>query len=293
MDTSNSQHLFSKLLSIVGLLGAVLFFTGWIYRWAYFAYFQLDLTSLNLPAQSFLIIPIQVFLGDIRAIFFTIVVFALTAGAIYITLWLLKGIEKLAEERLEQNNPHLIEAGRRRLSRMAKIHQFLVERNPISLSSFKLLESFLNELVIVAWILGVVFWYAQWRGFEDARRDAYHCTSKLPAVVVIVPVDSNPFASQFKDLDTLPALEKLDRFGVIGDWKLFDDLRRKGLNLNTPQAFPRVWRLLQEGEGWLYLFPAFPPDIAQDQRPPILAIPKGNNQLMILRPEAVSNECTG
>ncbi|MEG4857246.1 hypothetical protein QUB75_06105 [Microcoleus sp. K1-B6] len=39
--------------SILGLLSAALFFTGWIYRWAYFGFFQLEVTTLDLGASQF------------------------------------------------------------------------------------------------------------------------------------------------------------------------------------------------------------------------------------------------
>jgi xanthine/CO dehydrogenase XdhC/CoxF family maturation factor len=41
-----------KIAGIVGLLAIALLFTGWIYRWHYFSYFQVDATSLGLPVES-------------------------------------------------------------------------------------------------------------------------------------------------------------------------------------------------------------------------------------------------
>ncbi|WP_293120164.1 hypothetical protein [Okeania sp. SIO1I7] len=57
--------MFGRIASLLTVLGVGLYFTGWIYRWAYFAYFQLEVTTLDLPFESFLIVPIQVFFGNI------------------------------------------------------------------------------------------------------------------------------------------------------------------------------------------------------------------------------------
>ena len=50
--------MFSKLASLLTILGVGLYFTGWIYRWAYFAFFKLEVTKLDLPIKSFFIAPI-------------------------------------------------------------------------------------------------------------------------------------------------------------------------------------------------------------------------------------------
>jgi len=72
--------------SILGLLSAALFFTGWIYRWAYFGFFQLEVTTLDLPFESFLFVPIQVFLGSFSAFCRTVFAVILTALVIQLTL---------------------------------------------------------------------------------------------------------------------------------------------------------------------------------------------------------------
>jgi hypothetical protein len=58
MSASLPQEPFSplgKLVSVIGLLAIALYFTGWIYRWFYFGFFQVELTTLNLPLESFYI----------------------------------------------------------------------------------------------------------------------------------------------------------------------------------------------------------------------------------------------
>ena len=80
------SNILGNFASVVGLLGVALFFTGWIYRWSYFSCFQLNVITLDLPVQSFLLVPLQVFLGDGPTIVKSAIAFLLTALAIYLSL---------------------------------------------------------------------------------------------------------------------------------------------------------------------------------------------------------------
>ncbi|EDX71548.1 hypothetical protein MC7420_5173 [Coleofasciculus chthonoplastes PCC 7420] len=55
----NEPNLLGKVTSLVVLLGAGLYFTGWTYRWAYFSFFNLEVSTLNLPFESFYIAAFQ------------------------------------------------------------------------------------------------------------------------------------------------------------------------------------------------------------------------------------------
>jgi hypothetical protein len=291
LPNSNPKNLFGQLIGVLGLLGAVLFFAGWIYRWAYFTYFQIDIGTLDLPLQSFLIVPIQVFLGNNAEILRSLILFVFAACTIYATLWLLRSVTLSTERRFGADPYPILPPARRRQSWLARLWKILVESNPIQRDSLKLLESFLKEIVIVAWILVFLFWYAQWRGVMDAERDAHHCTSTLPAVALVAPIEKIPVTRQLGNVDLLPSL---DRFGIIGDWQLFDDLRLETANRTNPKVPPRVWRLLLEYGRWIYVFPALPPNTNSELRPPVLAIQQGlGDQLMILRPENPGIECSG
>jgi hypothetical protein len=140
-------NILGKFASIVTLLGAALYFTGWIYRWAYFSFFQLEVTTLDLPFESFLMVPLQVFLGDPFRCLLTILTGTFTAILIYIILKLLK-----------------------------KQRWIKIDFN----------DSFIDELVIVSVILIILFWLARFQGTADARRDA-GLQSTLPAVTVVTP----------------------------------------------------------------------------------------------------------
>jgi hypothetical protein len=84
-----SPNPLGAFAGLVGVLTIFLFFAGWIYRWAYFGFFEIELNSLNLPAQSFLLVPIQVILGDMGKLGLAILVTFAVIVLIKFTLWLL------------------------------------------------------------------------------------------------------------------------------------------------------------------------------------------------------------
>lgn len=294
-QSRESQIFFSKFINIVGLLAAALFFAGWIYRWAYYDYFQLDLTTLQLSPQSYLIVPIQIFLGTPLELVKTIGVLIMTILATYFTLWILRRLEIPAKTKLKADDYHQEfrqQIGiRPRRSWIRRQLQVLAISNPLKSSSFKLLESFINELVVIAWILIVLFYFAQTRGTADARRDAYHCTSTRPAVTFVSPLEKLPYGRLADDPD---ALTDAEQFSILGDWQLFDDMLGWEINdMNPDSPNYRVWRLLLEQSNWIYFFIALPPNSEPDRHPPVIGIQKSSgDQFIILRPEVPGEECS-
>lgn len=265
------DNLFSQLASIVGLLTAALFFTGWIYRWAYYGFFQLNIITLKFPAGSFLIVPIQVFFGDFGRIVTTIAILILTTLAIYLTL----GLTQKAIQKLKQ------QFNARRTSRLFQPFKKLWNWYAIAPEMRSLLKSFLSEAIAVVWILLVLFWSARFQGTIDARRDATYHRSSLPAIALITPVET----ALGRKLDDVFIDPPLEGFQFIGDKGLFDVLRGREDNDTTNPDEPRVWHLLLEQNGWTYLFPALPPNAESDFRPPIVAV-RERGQIMILSPKA-------
>ncbi|MEG4915690.1 hypothetical protein [Microcoleus sp. B7-D4] len=281
------SNILGNFASVVGLLGAALFFTGWIYRWSYFYCFQLNVITLDLPVESFFLVPLQVFLGDGWTILRSAIALLLTALAIYLSLWLVNSINKTVAVKINRRARRWRFSARRR--RLGLLHRFLKswQRFNINrLNSIKLLRSLVDEIIIVGWVLLVLFWSAYHQGIADARRDAGE-NSSLPAVALIAKQDNIALGRKLDD----PTL-RLDPkgFKAIGDAGLFADLsKRDYTDINNPKE-PRVWRLLLERGNWIYLFPALTKEQQKDPnaRPPVIAIQQSQSgdQLLIVSPEA-------
>jgi hypothetical protein len=280
------SNILGNFASVVGLLGAALFFTGWIYRWSYFYCFQLNVITLDLPVESFFLVPLQVFLGDGPTILRSAIALLLTALAIYLSLWLVNSINKTVAAKINRRARRWRFYARRR--RLGLLHRFLKswQRFNINrLNSIKLLRSLVDEIIIVGWVLLVLFWSAYHQGIADARRDAGE-NSSLPAVALIGKQDNIALGRKLDD----PTL-RLDPkgFKAIGDAGLFADLsKRDYTDINNPKE-PRVWRLLLERGNWIYLFPALTKEQQKDPkaRPPVIAIQQSQSgdQLLIVSPE--------
>ncbi|MBN3887474.1 MAG: hypothetical protein V7K64_26300 [Nostoc sp.] len=282
-NSNQETNILGKFTSVLGLLGAALFFAGWIYRWSYFYFFQLELNTLDLPAQSFLIVPLQIFLGDGWTICKTAIAFFIAAIAIQATLWLIKIISDTAVSASQLLLSRIISATQYKRSWTAKRLKSLAEFSSGQLRSVDFLRSLVNEIVIVSWVLIVIFWLARWQGIADARRDAGQ-NSTLPVVALITPEEKFAVGRKLDDIFTDPSLKG---YRIIGDRGLFDDLRgREDNDISNPKQ-PRVWRLLLERGGWIYLFRALPPNATLDELPSVLAIQESDKGHIIIRsPEA-------
>ena len=271
----NETKILGAFASLVGLLGIFLYFTSWLYRWAYYGFFQLEITRLDLPFKSFFFVALQVFLGDFWAFGRTVLVVIATIILIKFTFWLLQPLNTLEVNSSNQ--------GRLRLREFAqKLHRSLIARTLRSLAEV-FPQSLRNDTIIVTWLLVALFWLARIQGTIDARRDAINDTSLLPVVTFVIPKKSSILG---RNLDNLFVDPSLKGYRIIGDKGLFDYLRGRETNDVATPDNPRVWRLLLENNGWFYLFPALPPKADRDQRPPVLAIrANGSGELMILSPE--------
>jgi hypothetical protein len=283
-NSNQETNILGKFTSVLGLLGAALFFAGWIYRWSYFYFFQLEVNTLDLPAQSFLIVPLQIFLGDGWAIFKSAIAFFVAAIAIQATLWLIKIVTDAVVSINQSLLNRIISATQHKRSWMAKQLKSVAEFGIGQLRSVEFLRSLVNEIVIVSWVLIVIFWLARWQGIADARRDAGQ-NSTLPVVALITPEEK--FAVGRK-LDNIFADPSLKGYRIIGDRGLFDDLRgREDNDISNPKQ-PRVWRLLLERGGWIYLFRELPPNAKFNEIPSVLAIQENDKGHIIIRSPEVS-----
>ena len=62
----------------------------------------------------------------------------------------------------------------------------------------------------------------------------------------------------------------------------FNQIFGRETNDTTNPNQPIVWRLLVENNNWVYLFPTLPPTATANQRPPVLAINTGDDQVQLL-----------
>jgi hypothetical protein len=280
------SNILGNFASVVGLLGVALFFTGWIYRWSYFSCFQLNVITLDLPVESFFLVPLQVFLGDGPTILRSAIALLLTALAIYLSLWLVNSINKTVAAKINSTITRWLSYPYgRRFRWLYRILNSWQQFNVNRYKSIKLLRSLVDEIIIVGWVLLVLFWSAYHQGIADARRDAGE-NSSLPAVALIAKQDNIALGRKLDD----PTL-RLDPkgFKAIGDAGLFADLsKRDYTDINNPQE-PRVWRLLLERGNWIYLFPGLTKEQQKDPkaRPPVIAIQQSQSgdQLLIISPQ--------
>ncbi|MCC3404818.1 MAG: hypothetical protein JGK17_04350 [Microcoleus sp. PH2017_10_PVI_O_A] len=279
------SNILGNFASVVGLLGAALFFTGWIYRWSYFYFFQIQVTTLDLPVESFFMVPLQVFLADGPTIFRSAIAILLTAFAIYQSLWLVNSINhKFATTINRRTRRWRFYARTRRLWLLLRFLKSWQRFNINKYNSIKLLRSLVDELIIVSWVLLVLFSSASHQGIADARRDAGE-NSTLPAVALIAKQD-NIALGRKPDDETLRSVGK--GFKAIGDIGLFADLSQQDFNHINNSKEPIVWRLLLDRGNWIYLFPALTKAQQKDPnaRPLVVAVQQSQSgdQLLIVSP---------
>jgi hypothetical protein len=268
-QNSTNTNLLGSFVSLLGVLGISLYFTGWIYRWTYFGFFEIEINTLNLSVESFLLVPIQVILGDLWIFIRTIIIVTITVILIKSTLWLIRS-----------PNPSIPPSkSKLTINRFTqKLHAFWLWA---PLRSFAQLfpQPFRHEIVIIAWILVALFWLARWQGNADAYRDAVNNTSTRPIVTLVSPSDKIALGRNPDDLLTNPPLKNSR---IIGDVDQFRQIFGRETNDTTNPLQPIVWRLLIENNSWVYLFPAMPPGAKTNQRPPVLAINTGDGRVQLL-----------
>jgi hypothetical protein len=163
--------------SFIGIMSIFLYYSGWIYRWAYFDSFAVDVRALNFSAESFLLVTIQVFLGDPFRIFqlFILIVF----NAILIKSILL-------------------------LSQVKPLRRVINTLIP---------DDLFKDLVIVACVLTSLFIFSSQQGIKDAGRDAISSTSTRPSVTIVGAATKLPIGRNPKDSSTDSSLKETHFIG--------------------------------------------------------------------------------
>ena len=288
-----NSDILQKFASLLGLITASLYFVGWIYRWQYYGFFQLEIITLDFSFQSFLFLPLQVFFSSIQAIIKTIFTLVLIAISIDITIWLVEclrcNLNNQNTDKTAKKQP-LIESYINQQPKLLiiKTWRSLAKFNFIKFAYLKFLLSFIKEIIVIVAILAGLYFLATTQGIADARRDAINNSSTLPVVTLIINEDKTVLGRKLDDIFTNPSLKG---YRVFGDKGLFDDIRTTELNDFYDQEQPRVWRLLLEQDNWIYLIRTLPSNVKAKRRPPVLAIQRASGeQMMILSPEPVTRK---
>ncbi|MGB3638701.1 MAG: hypothetical protein WBA39_14170 [Rivularia sp. (in: cyanobacteria)] len=301
---SQNINILGSIAALIGIISIFTYFTGWVYRWSYFGFFELDINSIELTFESFFLVPIQVFLGDLYKIILATIVIIITLNIIKITLLI---INQLSSSNYKHRSPLLIIKLQIRLIKLidklpsgldkkklkkiisSKISLAIFIKKLHNFYLFKLLRSFAqifpqplrNEIAIVAWVLTALFWFAQYQGHVDAFRDAVDKTSTRPIVTLVTKKENLAIGRELgneNELDNLNKIPSLKDFRIVGDVKQFYQIWGKETNLNQPIT----WRLLLQNDDWVYLFPALPSPAKPNHRPPLLVINSEQGQVQML-----------
>jgi hypothetical protein len=298
-ENDQTSNPLSQFISLIVLLAAALYFTGWTYRWAYFALFHVEVISLNLPVESFYIAAFQALFGEPSTILRTCLGFLLACLgtlltlAIYttlrtITFQIYLNLRKSIERQLRRprSMPLLVPMIRFILRKRLLLNLRLTELN-----SIQFVTSLIDELIIVLWVLATLFLLAQWQGNSDAWKDAVNETSFLPVVTLLMPEGNAALGRNLHNSTSDPS-----GFRVIGDRQRYNELVGKEItetdNPNNSDQLPRVWRLLIDRESSFYIFPALP-EKEKHCSVPVLVVRKSGlgDQLMILtRPDSSDDQ---
>ncbi|WP_228014499.1 hypothetical protein [Fortiea sp. LEGE XX443] len=246
---------------MLSVFGIFLYFLGWIYRWAYFGFFQLQITSLTFPIESFFIVPIQAILGDFWIFIRASLVLLITIALIQFTIWLISCVRAKFVRKLHKKTRNFF---------LLKFLRSFVKFLSLPLS---------HEIIAVAWILAALFWLGRWQGEADAYRDAVNITSTRPIATLVSPNDKMALGRNLDDLLINPPLKG---FRIIGDVEQFRQIFGREVNDTTNLKEPLLWRLLIENDSWVYLFPGMPREAKLNQRPPVLAVNKSDGQIQLL-----------
>jgi hypothetical protein len=311
--TSNEVKILGAFAGSVGLFSIALYFTGWIYRWAYFGFFRLEINALNFPVQSFFFVPIQVFLGSRDRFLQALLTLIVAVILIRVTLWLLLPPDQTPKPTpaatYQGTTPYQVPQVIQRLGRsqfasrlktvgrslVRLVHKrllpinWLIERFRYIAQIFP--SSFLKDLIIVAWILTILFWLARWQGEADARQAANNGTSWLPVITLVHTEKGLGIGQGISDDPTkLPLDSPVDKARIIGDAGLFKKLRGREATYPGVPNSPMPWRLLINSNGWIYFFQSLPPKSDPKRRPMVIAVREGGGEQIIILSPTVSEE---
>ncbi|WP_413171535.1 hypothetical protein [Anabaena azotica] len=314
-NTNNSVNvnILSSFASLLAVLSIFVYFSGWIYRWAYYGFFELEITSIQLPFESFFIVPVQIFLGDTLKLLQTSLLIICLYVVINFTLWLIKETNSNDhknthtlillpakvylinnESKHKSTLPQTSNIKSQKISYKWKhfsqqLHEFYLLRKLRSFTK-TLSQPLSKDIVIVSWVLTALFCFSYYQGHADAVRDAVNQTSTRPIVTLVTKKENLAIGRNLVDPQVTKELDKLlskpsspNDFRIVGDVNQFYLIWRSPTNdmITNPEE-PTVWRLLIQTDKWVYLFPALSSKRKSYNRPPLLIINTDQSQIQLL-----------
>ncbi|HEY9886450.1 MAG TPA: hypothetical protein V6C96_04235 [Vampirovibrionales bacterium] len=174
INKNKNTNIFAVFVNLLGIISALLYFSGWIYRLAYFKRLGLNIIELNFSIESFLLMPVVLIFskilkaiiiwGPFKFVFILILVllaFCFTIRVLgFLKVLIYKALNKLPFLKKESRN------------------------------NFKVLDRFfVIEILVTTFVLFIIFQKAWLYGYQDGIRDLNTQTSLLPKVQILANED--------------------------------------------------------------------------------------------------------
>jgi hypothetical protein len=156
---------------------------------------------------------------------------------------------------------------------------------------FAAIQPLLDEILLFLLVIALLFWSARWQGISDARRYAYESTTTLPAIALLSEAEETILGIPLNHSEDPPL-----NYRLFGDRELVNYVYRREDNDTSIPEKSRVWRLLLEQEGWIYIFttiPDPPQNTSRSDRPKVvLAIQEtvSDQRMILLSPSPLSDQ---
>jgi hypothetical protein len=259
-NPQTSKNFFGIFINLLGVISAILYFAGWIYRLAYFRRFEINVMELEFGFETFLLIPVTTLLSDLlNIVLFTsptsiilgLLSFVLFGFILFLSyraysIW----IEQVKLDLDKKQNL----ASRVKNSwfgkELANFYRLLISLSVI-------------QVLLVSFALFVLFGFAWIKGFVDGARDINDETSLLPEVT-LVSTNLSPSST--------------DKLEILGNTSSAKSLLSSKKNISE-----RVWRLLLRQGDWIYVVSTVKQ--GSEESPKVLAISKGEggDKVLILK----------
>lgn len=253
-DLAGKRNPFGALLGVSSFLAALLYVSGFAYRWSYYYNFGVQHVVFKLSVQSFLVTAIEL----VRYPKNLLLSFLVIVCPVILLNWIVGSLRSLADRAPA--------TGRQRAVRRF-VAMFVLD-SPLALDLIRA-----SLLIYLTYALSAYF------GAQAFRRDVIDSPeNKLPVVTAILdqpgPGDGGrgfPLSCPSGDDPGVP---------LIGDAKGYALIQRHNL-MCSKEA--RTWRLLYRDDASIYLFASDGSPGAKYRRPLTLVLPNHDRVYLVLR----------